>query len=145
MQRRIALVHAEEVAGEEGRLVAARAGPHLQDGAAVVGLVARHEQRAQLAADDVELVAERDPLVLGERPHVALRRRVGDERLGLGELAFHAGQHARLLGHGVELGELARQAHIFVALGAGGEHRHHRVVAVDQRAQTLLGNRDSGH
>ena len=54
VQRGVALVHAEEVAGEERRLVAAGAGAHFEDGAAVVGRVARHEQHAKLVAQRLD-------------------------------------------------------------------------------------------
>ena len=43
----VALVHAEEIAGEEGRLVAARAGAHLEDGRGVLVGVPRGEQQGQ--------------------------------------------------------------------------------------------------
>ena len=59
MQRGIALVHAEEIAGEKRRLVAAGPGAHFEDGAAVVGRVARDEKDAELVAQLLDLVPER--------------------------------------------------------------------------------------
>ena len=50
MQRGVALVHAKEVAGKQPRFVAAGTGAHLQDGAVVVGRVARNEENAELPA-----------------------------------------------------------------------------------------------
>ena len=39
-------VHAKEIAGEQGRLVAARAGPHLENRVALVGGIFRQERDA---------------------------------------------------------------------------------------------------
>ena len=48
VQLGVAAVHAEQVGGEQGGLVAAGAGAHLEDGALVVGGVLRQQMHAQL-------------------------------------------------------------------------------------------------
>ena len=50
----VARIHAEEVAGEERGLVAARAGADLEDGALLVRLVLRQEQDAQVLRRPLE-------------------------------------------------------------------------------------------
>ena len=44
MQIRVALVHAEQFGRKQGRLFAAGAGPHLQDGIALIRLILRQQQ-----------------------------------------------------------------------------------------------------
>ncbi len=59
---RVALVHAEELAGEERGLVAARAGPDLEEDVAGVVGVLRQEQHLELLLDGRQALRERRAL-----------------------------------------------------------------------------------
>jgi hypothetical protein len=132
VERRVALVHAKEVAREQAGLVAARTGPDLQDGAAVVGFVPRDEQEPQFPADGINPVTQHDPLVFSQRAHVPLGRGILDQRLQVGKLALRGGQRAGFFGNWVQFGELARQADVFVARRAARQHRRDRLMAMDK-------------
>ena len=81
-------VHAEEVAGKEGRLVAARAPPDFQDGVAAVLRVGRDEQELDflLQLGPARLAAVQ--LLAGHFTHLRVAL-VGNDVLGL----VDAGQH----------------------------------------------------
>ena len=142
--RRIALVHAEQVAGEQRGLVAAGAGADFQDHVALVHRVLRDQREADLLRERVALFLERRLLGFGERAHLGIGRGVGEHRVEIGDLALRRpvgrdGRHQRL-----QLGELARQLHIGVAVGAGREVGLDRLEAGHQRVELGLGQRD-GH
>ena len=83
--RGIALVHAQQVAGEERGLVAAGAGPDLEDDAALVGRVLRQQRDQDLAGAGVDLDAGGIALLIGEVAELGIGRGVVDQRLGLGQ------------------------------------------------------------
>ena len=72
----VALVHAEEVAGEQRRLVAAGAGAHLEDRRGVLVGVARRQQQGQLALQSAARSRPARPARRGRaRPSRRRRRR----------------------------------------------------------------------
>ena len=144
MQRGIALIHAKEDTREECRFVAAGAGAHFEDGAAIVGGVARNEEHAKLGLQPLDPIFELTLFVLGERAHLTIRCRIGDQRVGFGKLALRVAERARLLRHRIELGELARKPNVVLSRLPRRQHRRNRLVAVDERAQALLWDR-GGH
>jgi hypothetical protein len=93
------------------------------------------EQDAQLRPQGFKLVAQGNALVLRQRPHFAIRRRIVDQRLNAGELGLRLRQLARLGGHRIQLGKLARQPHEIAAIRPGGQHGGDGLVAMDQGAQ----------
>ncbi len=105
MQVGIALIHAEQVAGKQRRLVAAGAGANFEDGVLLVRLVLGQQQNAHLFAQARDALVERRALGLGQRRHL----RVGKQRFELAALLLRRLQ----LGHGgvhrLQLGALARQ------------------------------------
>ena len=77
----IALIHAEEIAGEQRRLLAAGAGAHFEDGALLVGGVLGQKLHFELPLELLDLGVERVKLLLGERRHLGVGGRVVDELL----------------------------------------------------------------
>ena len=72
VQRGVALVHAEELGGEERRLLAAGAGAHFEDGVALVGLVLGQQHEPHLALELGEPLVERGQFASGERTHLGI-------------------------------------------------------------------------
>ena len=140
-----ALVHAEQVAGEQRSFITARAGADFEDHVALVHRVLGQERDLDLR------LQRRAPLLqarlLGGRhlAHLGVGLGIVDERVEPLEL----GDHAAIGFHGVddrpELGELARQLHI----GLGRELTHqlvlHRLVAGHQRIEFLFGQHVARH
>ena len=105
----IALVHAEQVAGEQRGLVAAGAGADFEDGVALVHRVFGQQREADFLFERARAV-RRAP-ASRPRPARASRRRsrIGEHRVEVGD--FGAGRAIGLdrLDHRVEFGEFARQ------------------------------------
>ena len=70
----VAAVHAEQVGGEQGRLVAAGAGAHLEDGALFVGCILGQEVHAQLLLQLRQTGIDLAELLLRQLPEVLCRR-----------------------------------------------------------------------
>ena len=115
VQLGVAAVHAEQVGGEQGGLVAAGAGAHLQDGALLVGGILGQQLHAAAPARSSAMRGlERGQLLPGQRRQLLVGRRIGDAAprdrpLGLGLAQGLDGGDQR-----IELGELLGQ------LGVGG-------------------------
>ena len=84
----IALIHAEQVAGEQRRFVAAGAGADFEDGVLVVGLVLRQQQQLDVALQRCDALLQLRQLGLGQRPHLGIGRPVGEHRFEVGDFAF---------------------------------------------------------
>ena len=74
LERGVALIHAEEIGGEERRFLAAGAGAQLEDGVALVGLVLGQQQKPHLLLELGNALAELGQLGLGQRAHLRLAR-----------------------------------------------------------------------
>ena len=68
-QRRIFLIHAEQIASEKRRLVAACAGADFQNGALFVGGVARQQRKSQVLLGFIQFLARGMQFIGGQRPH----------------------------------------------------------------------------
>jgi hypothetical protein len=119
VQLGMALVHAVEVAREQGRLLAAGAGADLEDGAPIVRLVLGQERQLDRALELRQPVLERAQLLLGEGAHLGVEGRVGQHLLEAGRLAPRRAQGLDAAGDAVQLGIFARQAGIVLAGDAG--------------------------
>ncbi len=100
-----ARIHAEEVAGEDRRLVATGAGAHFQIDVAVVARVLRDEVREQFDLERFQPRLCRCDLLVGEVAHAG----VVAQRLRGGEVLARAALVAQRGGHRLELRELARK------------------------------------
>ena len=104
---RVPQVHAQEVPGEERRLLAARAGPDLEERVAVVGRVHRNEQGAELA---LHRVARRLRLAqLVPRQLADLRVRVPQHLARRLDRVDRAAVTAVAVRDGVQIGQLLRE------------------------------------
>ena len=84
MEVGVALVHAEEIAGEERRLVAAGAGADFEDGALLVGRVLGEEQAADGLGQGRDALVERLRLVRAPASPISGSSRSAVEPLALG-------------------------------------------------------------
>ena len=139
----VALIHAEQVAGEQRRLLAAGAGAHFEDGALLVGGILGQELHLELALELLDLGIERAKLRFGERSHVGIGRRVVDHLIEIVALLLRPTQRGDGGDDRIELGELARKPHIALLIGAGGESALHRLPACDEFIEFIGRNR--GH
>jgi hypothetical protein len=119
----IAAVHAEELGGEERRLVAAGAGADLEDDVLAVVRVLRDERLLDLSVERLALSGEARRLGLGQDAQLLVRRGLGRRHhfAGVGELSVDLAQLAEEGDDRVDLGErLADLAH---RLGVGVDLR----------------------
>ena len=107
----IALVHAEQIAGEQRSLVAAGAGADFQHDVALVHRVLGQERETQLLFQRRAPGLELRPLRLGDRAHLGVDRRIVDQALDAFEFVLRRAVGVHRLDHGRQLGELARQLH----------------------------------
>ena len=77
----VALIHAEQIAGEQCRLLPAGAGAQFEDRALVVGFVLGEELHFQPLLQLLDLGIERFQLRLGKRGHLGIGGRVVDQLL----------------------------------------------------------------
>ena len=75
----VTLVHAQQVAGEQRRLVAAGAGAHLDDGVAFVRLVARQQEHLDGALKLGQPGLRRGEFLIGQCPHLGVAVIGGDD------------------------------------------------------------------
>ena len=140
---RVAGIHPEQVAGEEGRLVAAGAGADLEDHVTVVVRVARHEQPPELGLDRLLPRLEHRELLARHAAHLLVG--VVRHRAGRLQLIAHRGPGADRVDHRLEPRQLAAER-LEPRGVAGRRRRRHlgddRVVArldlakpVDHRAR----------
>ncbi len=133
----ITLVHAEQIAGEEGGLVAAGSGPDLQDRGGVLVPVARRQQQRHLVLEVGQAQHEVVELLAGQRRHlgiVAAKHLLQARCLGAG-----AGQFLHGVSHGPQLGVLLGQSHDLGPIGRGAHARLHLVKTIEHRLQLGLG------
>src|SRR3546814_2434730 len=76
------------------RLLAPGAGAHLQNSIALVRLVLRQEQDLDPVVENRNARAQGLRLLLGQRLHLGIRRRIVEQRLGLGQLPPHLAERA---------------------------------------------------
>ena len=129
-----ALVHAQQVAGEQRRLVAAGAGADLEHRGAVVGGVARQQLDRQRALGLGQLVA--DLLGLGRRHflELGLGGRVGEHAVQHLELGAQPPHLARRGGDRLDRGIILGQPHELVGRQVAARHRLRQAHACAPRS-----------
>lgn len=144
-----ARVHAQQVAGEEGRFITARAGADFHEDVAVVVRIFRQQQALQFAFERRHPFARGPDLVFGKGLHVG----IGQQLLGGGDVFLGLLPRCVLRNHGLELGVLARELAVLVEIGGGVFAREQRVdfdgalgqlVELGQHAGLHSGNRERG-
>jgi hypothetical protein len=139
MQAGVALVHLEQLGGEQRRLVAARARADLEDDVALVGRVLRQQHHLQLLLDLRQLVLERVVLDVGELAHLGVGGGVGHHVLEIGELGLHLAQRVHRLDHRPELGILLRQRDDVARVEARIRHHAAELVVAHHHAVEFFG------
>src|SRR6266851_1937122 len=102
---RVARVHAEQVAGEERRLVAAGPRAYLEEDVALVVRIARQQQLLQLRFERGEPLASGLDLAFRVASHLG----VGEQLLRFGDVLLGVAILAEQLDDGLELSVLARE------------------------------------
>ncbi len=111
-------VHAQQVTGEQRRLVAAGAGADLEEDVAIIVGVLRQQQSLQVAFDRLHAAACGVGLFLGQRLHV----RIGQHLLGAQQVRVRPVVFVEARDHGLDFGAL-------LAEGAVAVHVARRVLA----------------
>ena len=137
----VALIHAEEIAGEQRRLFAAGAGAHFEDCTLLVGVVLGEEPHLELPLEFLDLGFERAKLLVCKRRHFRIGGRIVDELLQVFALALSPAERGDGGDDGIELGELARKPHIALLIGAGGKRALHGLPTGDELVELIGGDR----
>jgi hypothetical protein len=116
---RVAQVHAQDLGGEEARLVAAGAGANLEDHVAVVVLVPGEQQDFELLLQPGELLAQGRQLLLSHLAHVGIL--VHEQRLVVAHLVADPLELAEGLDQRLEL--VALLGHLGEAGAVGDDLR----------------------
>ena len=126
----VTLVHAQQVGGEQGGLVAARAGPDLDHRGAAIGGVFGQKGQLQGGLGGFDPVPDAGQFILGQAAHFG----VGPHRLGLVQLL----QQRLILGHDIDH---RFQVRIFTGerrgFGPGKTSRHLRLQKLETGGELL--------
>ena len=131
LRRRVALIHAEEVAGEKRRLVSAGAGANFEDGVLFVSRILRQHQYLDFLLQRLHPFLHRRPVGFGELAHLLVERAVGQHRLEVGKLTFRRQQFSHLADDVLQFGIFGGELHIGVGLGPGRHLRLEHLEALD--------------
>ena len=138
----VALVHAEEVAGEQRRLVAAGAGADFKDGVLLVGGVLGKQQQLYLVPEVVDALLDIRKIGFRERTHLLVGGLVCKHRLEVGKLALGPEQLPDLAGYVLQLRIFRRQLHIGLGVRPGRHLRFEHVETLDELVHPVAGKGD---
>ncbi len=137
----IAGVHAEQIAGEDRRLVTAGTRAHFQEQVAVIARIARHQQQGQCFVQLLQALLRGDDFLVGQFAQV----RVLAHRFGGGEIGLGAGFVGQRSSDRLQLRKLARERAETVVVtdhGRVGQQAFQFFAALGQRFQlTAQGRR----
>ncbi len=142
MDRRIALIHPVEVAGEQRRLVATGAGADFQDHVAIVHRVLGDQCEPDVLFQGVALVLQQRTLLAGDGAHVRVGRGIGDDVIEVGDFGDGVAVGLHLFHHRRDLGELAGELHIGFRRQLAGEFGRERGVARQHDVELGFGEHD---
>ena len=131
----IARVHAEQVGGKQGGLVAAGAGAHFEEDVALVVRVFRQQQPLQFALQRIDPRVGIGQLGFGQFAHV----RVGQQLARGGNVGFGLAEGQVLLDHRGQLGVFARQLAVVVDVvghGRRAQQTGHFIESVGKLCQS---------
>ena len=135
----IALVHAEEVAGEKRGLVTAGPGADFQDGALLVGIVLGEQRDLELAGQRVEMRLALVALVFGQRPHFGVERGIVEHGRDTVEFTGLAAIGADRLGDVLEPGEFPGEGNEGRRIRIGGKATVDLIVTPQDEVELFLG------
>ena len=137
---RIALVHAEQVAGKQRSLIPSRSRTDFEDHVALVHCIFRKQSKFDFLLERGTPLLELRLLGSRHRAHFRIGGGVRDERIETRDLGNHVAIVANRLDHGTEFGELTRELHIGLRRHLSGELAFDRFVAREQCIEFLLRN-----
>ena len=111
-------VHAEQICGKQRRLVAAGAGPDLDDRVAVIKGVRRREELGELGREAVDVRTKPLDVAAGQLGQLGVL--VGEHFASLRQLPLEALQALVRQANGLELGVLAAELFAFGRISGGG-------------------------
>ena len=109
LQAAIALVHFQQIGGEQGGLVAAGAGADFDDGRGIVGGIFGQQLDFQVMVECLQPRPQVGALLLRHAAHVGIAGGIGDHRLGFRQLNLRGAIGLRRLDHRRQLGMLAAE------------------------------------
>ena len=137
------LIHAVEIPGEQGRLVAPRTGAHFQNRALIVRIILRQELNLKLAFERFDLLGERADLFLCERDHVRIGA-VVENLLQTLLFGLRLTQRIDRAHNGIEVRIFLGQLRIALRVGARGEFALNGLPTGNELVEFLNGNRGHG-
>ena len=135
-------IHAEQIAGEQSRLVSARAGPDLEDRAALVGGVLGQERDPNGLGHRFRFGLGCGKLACGHGAHVRVEIRLPQQRREVRALLFLGLERLDRRDHRLKLAELARQRGILRAGRALGEAGGDFLVAAEDEIEIVVGGHE---
>ena len=129
----------EEIAGEERRLVAARAGPHFQDRVTLVGDVLWQQRDADRLGHGFGLCPGDGELRARHRPHLRVEAGIRQHRLEVGALLLLGAESFDRRDHRLEVAEFPRERGIFGAADALGQARADFLVTAQDEIEIVVG------
>ena len=126
----IALIHAEQVAREQGRLVPASPGADFQHGRARIGRIAGQQLQRQRPFGGGQLAFEDLHLLLRHFAHQRVRVRIRAPRhiIERGQFLPQTAHFMRGAGHRLDLGIFLGQAHKRIGRQIGPRHRRLHLI-----------------
>ena len=134
----VALVHAEQVAGEHRRLVAAGAGADFKDDVALVHRVLGQQRETKLLLQRRAARLQLRLLGFGDGAHLGIGRRVREQVRKAVELALRGAIGIDRLDHRLEVGKFARQLYESLGRQRARKLALHRRMACNQGVQFLF-------
>ena len=138
----VALVHAEQVAGKQRRLVAAGAGADFEDGVLLVGRVLGQEQYLDVLPERLDALFDAGQVGLGQRPHLGVGALVGEHRFEVGAFAFRPEQLPDPRRNILKLGIFGRELDIGLRIRPGRHLRFEHVETLDELVHPVAGQAD---
>ena len=138
----VALVHAEQVAGKQRRLVAAGAGADFEDGVLLVGGVLGQQQYLDFLPQRLDALLDAGQVCLGQRPHLGVGALVGEHRLEVGEFAFRPEKLPDPGRDVLKIGIFGSQLDIGFRVRPGRHLRFEHVETLDELVHPVAGQAD---
>ena len=136
---REALVHAEEIAGEQRGFVAAGAGTNFDDNVALIHRVLRQQREADVLPKFFQPLYDLRLFGFRHAPHFRIGRAVLDHGVEVAELRFSRAIRFDRIDHGPKLRVFAREAHECLRRDLSRKLALKDRLSMQQRIQFLLG------
>jgi hypothetical protein len=136
----IALVHLQQVGGEQRRLVAAGTGADFHNGRGIVGSIARQERYAQVVIQLFQRLLQFGAFFFRQRLDLVFSGGIGEQGIGVADPHLCLAIGARRLDHRRQFGMLAGELDEGLAGGARRHLAFNGMKAVQQAVQFCGGD-----